>query len=306
MKSSYILFSLAALLFFISCSKKSEPEVKAIEYTVKFKAAGFTQSVENFGIKGKSLKSDANSASDIRLIGTLYFVVFDLQGKVIKTIKQDTLKSVLFGSAEINLPIGNYKIAAVGAPDEKTPAQAQDYTMQIENLDKFKISFLGNVKHTFCSELFPFEVTANTTFEKELFLKRVSSQLDIIFDNVIPENARYVIFEIPSIIGYNFFGKNQNNFAVKYRKEFAGLNGVSGVKFSIPIFGGEESAGGPKDLKISFYDQNNVVILSKSVSDIKFEKNKITEVKGNIFEDPKNPFLVKISSDFDGQFDFTF
>lgn len=304
MRSNFFLFCLLAAVFVLACSKKNEPEIKDIEYVVRFRATGFTQLIENFSVKSRAVASTTNS--NIKLIGTLYFVVFDTQGRVVKSIKQDTLKSVLFGAIELSLPAGNYRIAAVGAPDEKNTGQAQDYTMQIESLDKFRISFIGNVKHVFCSELFPFEVNADTSLEKELFLKRVSSQLDVIFDNVIPENAHYVVFEIPSIVGYNFFGQNQNNFAVKYRKEFGGLKGTSGVKFSIPIFGGEETSSSPKDLKISFYDQDDTVILTRSISNIRFEKNKITEVKGNIFEDPKNPFAVKISSNFDGQFDFIF
>jgi hypothetical protein len=279
-----------------ACSKKEEVRVDEKRYLVKFRAVGFTQSIGEFSVENKIAEAANIQAENIKMISNLYFVVFDSQGMVAQIVKQDTIKSANFGSAEFNLSKGNYRLAIVGA--------SFGHTIQTESLDKFSISTGG--EHAFCSELFSFEVSDDTELSEELIIKRVSSQLDIIFDNIIPDIAQYVIVEIPAISKYNFFSQNSDNVSISRRFDLRGLSGKEGVKFSTALFSGNEGVNSPKDLRIMLYDKDNAVIITRSIPNIKFEKNKITEIKGNIFEDPTRPFSVKISSDFEGQIDFTF
>ncbi|OOG15768.1 hypothetical protein BWD42_24120 [Sphingobacterium sp. CZ-UAM] len=303
MKSVIFIISLVVTIMFSACSKKGELGLDEKQYLVKFNALGFTQTIDDFNVGNKLSKAANSSVVDSKLISNLYFVVFDAQGKAIQTIKQDTVKSANFGSAEFNLPIGKYRLAIVGASIGHT-IEIEHLDTEIARLDKFNIIAGGN--HVFCSDLFPFEVSEGITLEKELLIKRVSSQLDVIFDNVIPENVQYVILEFPQISKYSFFGPNSDNVSWPNKIDLTGLTGKAGVKVSTTLLSGKDGSSSPKDLKIALYDKNNSVIITRFVPNIKFEKNKITEVKGNIFDDPKTPFSTKISSDFNGQIDFTF
>jgi len=296
MKSAIYLCCLFFIFFISSCSQKDELTVDEKRYLVKFKAVGFTQTFEEFSSENRIAKIGNNAAENIKMISDLYFVVFDAEGKVIQTVKQDTAKSANFGSAEFNLSEGHYRLAIVGA--------SSGNSVQIESLAKFSIS--TGWKHAFCSDLFSFEVSDETDLNEVLLIRRVSSQLDIIFDNIIPEIAKYVVVEIPAIPKYYFFGQNSDNVNLSRRFELEGLSGKEEVKLSTALFSGNDGLNSPKYLRIILYDKNNTAIVTRSIPNIKFEKNKITELKGDILEDPTRPFSITISSDFEGQIDFTF
>jgi hypothetical protein len=295
-----------------SCSKDSSEEAENNLYVVKFKALGFSQSIKDFEIVNtKAAAANVESPQTSRLISHLYFVIFDSQGSMVQTVSQDTIKTENFGEAEIRLPVGSYRIAIVGASDY-SQGPFGGHVMIMPNLQEFRILYMTQIetgyhviKHAFCSELFPFEVNGDGSTDKELLLTRVSSQLDIVFDNAIPVNTHRVIVEIPSTIDYYFFGQNAENTKIQYYKNLEGFIGKSGVRLTIPLFSGVTGVNSPKSLKMYFYDKNNSIFLTRTVENIKFERNKITQVKGNMFGN-NSGVSVNLISDFDGKINFTF
>lgn len=303
-----IIYSLIIITAFSACSKHySESDNNLIP--VKFKAVGGSQSIKDFN--NPKLASVGDSLKSSKLISHLHFVIFDLQGKVIQVVDQDTVKSVNFGEAEIRLPLGSYRIAVVGASDYgKFPFG--NHRMNFIDLNNFKIDFwtelatgTNGIKETFCSDLISFEVSGSNAIDKELLLKRVSSQLDIVFENLMPENIRNVVLEIPSRTDFYFFIQNPENLKLNYSRDLYSFRGKIGAKLSVPIFVGNFGVGSPKALKMMFYDQNGELFLTRTIEDIKFEKNKITQVKGNMFG-TASPVSVNVESEFDGKISYTF
>lgn len=306
-----IFNSLIIIILFSACSKH-DSEISNNLKIVKFKAVGYSQSIRDFNnssLKGSSAEGDL--AKSAKLISHLHFVIFNSQGKVMQVVDQDTVKTASFGEAEIRLPMGSYRIAVAGSSDYgKFPFG--DHRMSFVDLDNFKIDFWtelatgsNGIKETFCSDLISFEVTGSSSVSKELILKRVSSQLDIVFENIMPENIRNIILEIPSRTDYYFFFQNPENVKLNYNRDLYGLRGKTGAKLSLPIFVGSVGVNTPKTLKMMFYDQNGSLFLTRTVENIKFEKNKITQVKGNMFGNA-NPVTVNIGSEFDGKISYTF
>ncbi|OOG15769.1 hypothetical protein BWD42_24125 [Sphingobacterium sp. CZ-UAM] len=308
-----IVYNLSIVLMFIGCSKHA-PEPENNLYVVKFKAVGFTQSIKDFGEGSPKVASVNNeSPKSSKLISHLHFVIFDSQGKMVQTISQDTLKTINFGEVEVKLPIGSYRIAVVGASDYSN-GPFGGHRMFMPNLEEFRILYMTQIetgyhviKHAFCSELLNFEVNnSGGVVVKELLLTRVSSQLDLVFENVIPVNTHRVLLEIPSTVDYYFFRQQNNeNTKLQYYKNLENAVGKSGIKITVPLFSGVTGVNSPKSLKMYFYDNNNTLFLTRTVENIKFEKNKITQVKGNMFDD-KSGVSVNLQTEFDGKIGFSF
>jgi|GEM_PF-2941678 len=308
----YILRCLIIILLLSSCSKHYTEDTDNKLYKIKFKAFGFSQTIKDFeSINGKVMSAGVELLQTGKLISHLHFVVFDSQGQMVQTISQDTVKTKNFGEVEIRLPVGSYRIAAVGASDY-SQGPFGGHRMYMPNLHEFRILYMTQIesgyheiKHAFCSKLFPFEVNGNGSVVNELLLTRVSSQLDVMFDNIIPINTQRVILEIPSTFDYYFFGQNAENTNIQYYRNLENFVGKSGVKLTIPIFSGVTGVSSPKSLKMYFYDKNNSIFLTRTVDNIKFEKNKITQVKGDMFNNKSGP-SVELVTEFEGKLNFTF
>ena len=316
------------ILVLFSCSKKNNPiDVEDSNlYNVTFNAVESSQSLNIFrdGAVGSSGQKAALSKTNIstlkKYVPNLYFLVYNIDGAFVTKIVQDTLTYPDFGQVTFKLPAGKYRLVVLGTKDV---GRVQHI---VENENKYNTLSIGfkwntpvderylgllnphNINHIFSNDNYEFEVSADSQFQSNfIVLKRVTSQLDLIIEDVIPNEFRYFLVQAQSSVpmyrpSNSYPGTLEHYFP--YFINLSGYEGKSNVKLSIPLHFRPSLT---KKHNISLYFGaigtylNPVPMIRRDV-EVTFDRNKITQLNGKIFSTNSttgNSFSVTIKESFD-------
>jgi len=331
-----LLLSMGACLLFASCKKNDAPELTDEKlYEVNFKVGVFNQIVSDFpnvvaNSKVSSSKvmatggvgAAAAPAKLSDLMSNIDYFLYNSEGTQIanRTIMADTSK-IGFTLPTANLKAGKYRVVFLGKKGETgatfTPNSGspvlQVYMSQYYNNNEPIDLFYSNVQ---------FEVGGEDSYV-EVNLKRPGGKLKIMVEDEWPSDITKIGLSINGQMVYylnegqiNQYEQTNLTITKKYKSTYEIINGYPmpiseylECSYEQFIFTLPTTATTLKGT-ITAYGKYNDVIVTKSISNIKVENNKITTVKGKLFDDlgfsTKSNFKITVDSDLSGKIDQTF
>ncbi|MET3877260.1 hypothetical protein [Chitinophaga sp. OAE865] len=281
MSTSTPLAWLAGAMLLFSCNKDhispggTAPETSAeTVFPVTFDAGGFTQQLDSFG-----RKADATLFAKDSLDGHVKYLYYKVYG----TGAQADLRHVIvqqvgtpsFGIIRDTLPPGNYKFTLLATGDEYRP-----------NITNAGFKYPGS--DAFSTH---FEMVVNGPANAKVSLDRIVARLQFIIQDPLPADAAWMDVRfggIPRV--FNFPTGQVSNPA-----NGDAYSNYTGYKFQIPTYnqgkpGFKTQAYFPlqgsytvPSITVMCWGANGNLLASKVINDVKFETNKRTVLKGNLF-----------------------
>lgn len=272
---SYFLLSLLISLIFVSCEKADlggqggnggEDMVN-----VKFRVSKFEQ------VTFDEDASFSRATTDIKDVCTrISFVIYKTDGNVYEVKNQQTDDSG-FGTLDIALPKGDYKIIVIAHSGLGAPAfEAED-----------KVKFKDNkVTDTFycCQDI---TVTEGASYSLEL--KRAVSKFRLVVDDSIPSEVTTMKFYYTggssTFSPINGFGCVKSR-QTEYRSVTSDMHG-KGCQFEVFTFphGDEDEL----NVTVTAQDASGKTVCEKEFDAVPIKRNMITQFKGRFFTEGNNP-----------------
>jgi len=291
---------------FSACSKSESNEIPKPEQElvkVSFSTEGFRQSVDPMSTKSSTKQAASGPVIEKGfyngggLINDLLLVVYNSKDELVFTEHRNA--SIISGQlSEINgdfsleLPKGKYKVGVLGF----THGAAQmyfDFNYTNRMLHQFGLAMASgtgfDVEESFIRESFVYkynDFTINSdTVVAPLKLERITSKLNIVMEDEIPVEARYIMLggALNALI-YPFQGTTDGNKYKGYVKFQIGASRVKNVTLSTPIYPTLGKEGDTNNLVALIYDENYVLIGQKTIPNIILKSNHITTLSGKMFD----------------------
>ncbi|MCC8407375.1 FimB/Mfa2 family fimbrial subunit [Mucilaginibacter sp. UR6-1] len=296
MKKNILNILLVLCVAFGSCKKNSEQHSSCSDelHKITFTVSGFTTEITD--IKTNSIKSsEVNTpAYESRY---LQLLIYDDKGRL--KANRSSGWGTPNNSFTESLPGGTYTVIFVGMIDYQNTGRS----FLLES--PYDLSFSNNYCYfrrvnVNTSSLLPESYYKRTTItiadsdiSQTVSLDRISSQLEIVIKDAIPQKAESLGFTfnkpLPDAISistgkpvYSRFPNNNSSYGIYYSKGFAfpdSVKGKTNVKFSA-VFVADPVI--KYTVQLSAYDGDSHLISSK-LSDITFKPNKIVTLTGNLF-----------------------
>lgn len=271
-------FMAVAVLMTVSCSKENVNEVLDKEQAtvpVTVRVSEFSVTQEVMPSSGGTTRA-AQNVADYNDVKAIDLAFYDGETLVFKhtQLRSDPTTYTTFGEFSSNLPIGSYKMVAIGRGyyDEDvfvlTSPTAAGYTSE-------------RVRETFCAEQ-DVVVTSNTPLELEVTLNRIVAKLNIVSTDNLSDKVAMM---------RTTYSKGSKSFSPT-----SGLatddNGISitnspyktsNDKLSIISFVFLASDEETMDITIEALDENNNVLFTKVVQNVTLKRNAKTTLTGAIF-----------------------
>ncbi|MCD8740267.1 hypothetical protein LT679_06600 [Mucilaginibacter roseus] len=264
MKKNLILLTIISLAFF-ACKKDrattSGTDTDGKKYAVTFGVNGFDQVTEPIGTKaGKKTLADT---SNIRKIASLSYVLYNTNGKKIKT-KNYKNTEVEFGSIRDSLPQGNYIAVIIGG-------------------DFFINGDVANAGITFYKKI-SFTVS-NSPFSQSVTLERMNAGLQVIVEDTVPagdypRSYRISVNDYSTFSIFNYQPLSTTFIARSYLKETSQRDTID-----IGTIPSILNTVTPMTVTVGAYRNSNgtSVIALKTIGNVMFYRNKKTILRGKLF-----------------------
>ncbi|NGM60858.1 hypothetical protein G5B30_02890 [Sphingobacterium sp. SGG-5] len=313
-----INFLTCAILFLVlvACSKETETSPISISdeeggfYNIRFSVSGFTESHRPFE------KLASTSVSDKPIVSDLIYTILDKDKRPIDTLMRSANQNI--NNLSLKLPNGKYTIRILGLNlTEYIPSyiknESLDFLLRYQTLPTFGNSYNPSDIFVFNKAI---EVTKDSLYSP-FILQRFNSKLDLKLLDEIPSNIKTL--EVATQSAHQILVANSNSFSnltniitynsSSYRSVYFDITpygGLSNQIFSANILtpGQEYSQLSEKllTLKISAYDVDDNLVVTKEVTNVKFTPNTITELSGKLFDDVGNEKQNSLSVIFDESF----
>lgn len=260
---SFLTFSILCLLF-AGC-KKNNTEFA----TVNVRVSDFSITQEDI-----NSKEDPASYNPVKAITLAFFGSTNYMAYMTTQYKDNPSTYTTFGTFSANVPVGNYTIVAV----------AYAYNEG----DNFALTSLTNAgysserpRETFCATQ-EVTVTSSSTLNLEVALNRISSMLQIVSTDERPAEAPKIRTTF-SKGGKGFnpstgLAKTDNGFA-QTNSPSTGVGGNIAVNIFPFLYTDEESM----TITIEALDANDNVLITKTISDVPFKRNRKTILTGQVY-----------------------
>ncbi|MDB5119941.1 MAG: hypothetical protein JWN56_1159 [Sphingobacteriales bacterium] len=337
MKKLLTITAIIPLLIF-SCKKDqsiNEGEIKtdSKKYAVKFNVSDFKQSVESMVRKNSSgiLNSPKHLASLDSNIGYLYYIAYNSARQEVSRRKQwangmtskylydgtpspqhyEEYAGVFpFGSITDSLAAGTYTIVFAGAENEFSINSRFEGLLGVQYLPFSEAHFIDNRGidswSRACDSFYKkYSVTVGEQdIEKQVELDRIIGKIEISILDAMPSNADHFAF---------LFINENEGFKFSTESGFSWTDDISNENYLSTVAASQMSQSNfhfdkmiyntttPLDVIIKCYDASNVLIASKTVSNVRCFKNKRTLLSGNFFttSSPKSSFTVTVNDEWD-------
>lgn len=250
-----ILKFMLVIVFFTSCSKESSEDQNNDVYQVSFNTSFIDYDISD-------LKSSSESLTAID------YVLFDESGNFIKSEKFDINDDI-----SDMLPIGNYSVGIVihgitSSSFTGGPGIDQYYW---QSNDRLTSSIFFNKKQ--------FSIKADQTNEISLDLKRVTGRLVLNIQD-LPASVTKIKLEWDE---YYPIGFKLSDLRGGYYPSNSITTDVNNLTFNFIVDPFDSDA--LHDISISCFNSADEVLAIKSLNAVPVERNKLTTVSGNMFED---------------------
>lgn len=314
MKRLLTLLAIAPILF-VACSKKGEPEIEKENklYEVKFSTTGLEQSLEPIGLKSSTTANAQDPLLKEEITGIQLFV-FDNLSNLIGTKYSDlydTKGNFIPGSTNITmeLPKGNYYVSAVASDAYHT-----DFYYLNSSLQNFYIDFPSTYSTKEIIQFSPIfihkqsQLTVGTSaVNHAVQMKRLNARLEIKINDAIPEHVDYILFGGKIAKSVLLFDQIINGSGSGYIK--LDLNSVRTATNKVltatfyPNAYSTDNLIKQSSYDLLFYDKDNKLLGTKTISDVQFKQGYITRLTGKLFdkiEDPlkSNSMTVEFIKDY--------
>jgi hypothetical protein len=275
MKRKHFIALLCAPLLFTACKKDQQTgnDTEPKKYDVTFTMSNFNQSVVKMNAAGtKATQAATDNVRDY--IKYAYFRIYDSNGAVVTDKSQNNTQAE-FGTFTDKLPAGNYTAVFVGSPTYMA------YSATGVNLSTAQFFPALDVwDDTFYKQI---PITIGTDgITQPVVLDRVIGGLDVVLDDAIPANAAKVTVTFEQNVGSIYLNGKSTALPKSITTPFvltAADKGVKGKVFSSYI----ANVTSPSKVFIRAYDGSNVLIVEKSVLDVRCYVNQKTILKGSLF-----------------------
>lgn len=263
LKSFFLTLSILCLLF-AGC-KKNNTEFA----TVNVRVSDFSITQEDI-----NSKEDPASYNPVKAITLAFFGSTNYMAYMYTQYKNNPSTYTTFGTFSANVPVGNYTIVAV----------AYAYNEG----DNFALTSLTNAgysserpRETFCATQ-EVTVTSSSTLNLEVALNRISSMLQIASTDGRPAEAT----KIRTTFSKGGKGFNPTTGLAKTDNGFAQTNSPStgvGGNVTVSIFPFLYTDEESMNITIEALDANDNVLITKTISDVPFKRNRKTILSGAVY-----------------------
>lgn len=325
-----LCFMMVGAFLFASC-KKTEPTEPKDEklYEVKFKVGLFSQTVSDFPVaskksSGKYTTSDDTPPNLSKSIARLDYFLYNSEGTRIanRTIQSDS-SAIGFELPTANLKAGKYRVVFMGARGKGGGWPGYYYYSH----HKFTPSInRGDWNNGSISDLFfssvEFQVGGEDSYV-DVNLKRMGGQLRIVVEDEWPSNIERIGLSLNVSYSYQLAEDRINqsqsddmSVPKNYKTTYEMVNGFPVPKQVFVDCSWENfifAAGSQATTlngTLTAYSKYNDVVVTKNLTNIKVEQNKVTTVRGKLFDDlgfnPTSSFNLTIDSAMAGDINQTF
>jgi len=281
------------ICFLFSC-KKDNAKVENTEtlYDLSVSTSVFTQSISDLKGSGNKRAEVSTAPPIIKQLNHLFFLIFDNTGNLVSRFEQNDTLANDFGKYNLKLAKGKYKIIVIGANEippnaAKVQTSPMDY-FQVYWNDITSVDRIVNkgTQHTFKSEYIEFELSdLIPKFSANIALKRMSTQLDVVIEDAIPNDILYATV-LTNWIDKLFINRTNSFCADPFYKNLRDLSSRENFKFNFPFIILEDQVKSP--VTIVFYAADGVQRYKLNLNDVSFERNKVTQIKGRFFSTGSN------------------
>ncbi|WP_104384570.1 FimB/Mfa2 family fimbrial subunit [Sphingobacterium sp. HMA12] len=301
MKKLLTLWAITPILF-ASCAKKgieAEPKQKNELYEVKLSTTGLEQSIKPIGLKSSTTTSPQDPLLKDEITGVEFFVFDNLSNLVGQTYSNfyDANGNFIAGSTNVTmeLPKGSYYVSAVARDGYHT-----DFYYLNTHLQNFYIDFPSTYSTKEIVQFSPIFIhkqspltVGTTAVNHAVQMKRLNAQLEIKINDEIPEHVDYILFggkiaksvllfdQIANASGSGYIKLDLNSIRTQTEKVLTATfypNAYSTDKLTKQA-----------SYEVLYYDKNNKLLGTKTISDVQFKQSHITRLTGNLFDTIEDP-----------------
>lgn len=291
---------LGLIFFFVACRKDSSQQTAPPlngKYPIHFNVTGFSSSVVDFNDRKilQNVRGTNDTISDY--IHYLAYNIYEAGTlKFIKTIYQTKADAdTNFGKIIDTLASGQYIVSITAAMDSVLP-DPKYFNGGLANPSGIPEGFLGTYPG---SDVFYKRMTINVDsaeVNQTVILDRIVSKLKIIIEDSIPANAKYISITpskypddvlsryLPAFFLYKYgnitTGWQGNDQYYIYKVEIPDTAKKPNFQLETFIV---NTTSQQISVEISCTDAANIILAQKKVTNITLENNKITVVKGVLF-----------------------
>jgi len=281
-----VIIPFILIIFFISCKKQDNLDNDQL-YSLNISAVK-VESTSN-------VKAESGVTVDLKnYINQLNYYVYNTDGILVASLLQNSSSPDVFGSGEIKLVKGKYKLVVIGLKVEGKNVVELSGSNNISKLsvtwtyiqDKF-FRYQG-VGPTYKSDVIEFEVTdANPTINKDINLKRVYNQIDIVINDKIPADVSIMNLTLSSYNTYYYFYNPTVSAPISYRFDIKPFIGKENTVVSFLNIMTEDKI--QETIVISFdkIDASGSKVI-RPIPNVNLERGKVTKLSGTVFTTSSN------------------
>ena len=284
------IFYVAAIAFlFFSCKKDhKQPGNTTKLYDVKFNVTGFSQSISSVNISTNGLKTNTAPSSPGYLTD-LYYLVYDANGKIVTEVDMKS-DSSSFGTLSDKLAAGTYSFFFIGSHGKLALGPDIGYSNNFF-YDDGSSTPRGNWDDTFFKSL---KLTVSSAgINQAITLNRIVGELQVTLLDNVPASAAKLKLDIDSEIATYRYYPITTDTTYAYTDPTGGNTIKSSVTYTIPTAAIGTSNFSVYDILLNTYkpfsvtitclDASNNVIATKTVSNVRCQKNTRTILSGDLF-----------------------
>ncbi|MBE9586329.1 hypothetical protein IM792_17890 [Mucilaginibacter sp. JRF] len=276
MKRTFYLFALIGLAV-ISCKKEKKstpaPDNEAKTYAVNFNVGIDISSVNT--LSTVTQKTRNNASVDLSSVAKfLAYYIYNSENTLVAQVVQDST-TTRFGTISQELSNGTYTIivfATKTAPDQ---------------FDQTKVKAIG--KEIFYAK-YPFTVSS-TDVTKNLDLKRVNGQLQVVITDAIPQSVASISYQINNDREFMLstgLPNVQSPYQHYHKKDVTNYYGTNNYTFKTFV----TNTISPVSVIITVYNDASTPVKTVTIDSVVIQPNTRTILSGNLFSDAQHSFGI--------------
>ena len=273
MKTKSIIMAAVTLLC-LSCNKQVDPPDSEPTATVSVHVSDFTVALSDLpGAGTRATEAPANYA----FVGELVLAFYDADGKeVYKTSqsKSSTATDASFGEFSFQLPVGNYKMVAIGRDVGTNDAFSLTSPVQAAYTSE-------RVRETF-SAVQPVAIANTAAVSLNVTLNRVVTKLVV----ESTDNQPAGVAKIRTTYGAGSKGFNPTTGLALDNNGFSlnnSVNATPGTTLAIKNFAFLAADEQEIDITLEVLDEKGGVLSTRVIPNVPFRRNRQTTLRGQLF-----------------------
>ena len=286
---------LALVLVLFSCKKQNEPAVtepaQEALHEVNFTMSGFRATT---GVLSTPAVKATNAVGDTlkKYADNLYYRIYNAKGEWIRSIDQTSTNGD-FGTITDRLPAGTYQVFLAACKGQLfVSGKDYNYTNGYITLASTRVW-----NDTF-TKTFTLTV-GNTDVSQTVRLERLVAGCQIVLPDGLPATVTKLKIVVIGDYNYASFAAAMlyNTGLSEYNYEFSGTTSTGTNTFSFLVSNNVT----PVNIYITAYNSTGILMVDKRLFDLKFERNKMTTITGNLFPRGSVPtdFTVGVNPNWD-------